>query len=80
LVNWRNVITIEPGKCGGKPCIRTRDGDHARLAQEQGEPPRVVGIRVGNCATDSVEALRRARRAEIGELDLGRRGLMLELP
>jgi uncharacterized protein (DUF433 family) len=21
-VNWRDMITIEPGKCGGKPCIR----------------------------------------------------------
>lgn len=21
-VDYRNVITIEPGKCGGKPCIR----------------------------------------------------------
>jgi uncharacterized protein (DUF433 family) len=21
-VDWRTVITIEPGKCGGKPCIR----------------------------------------------------------
>ena len=21
-MDWRNVITIEPGKCGGKPCIR----------------------------------------------------------
>ncbi|HEX5011318.1 MAG TPA: DUF433 domain-containing protein [Planctomycetota bacterium] len=21
-MEWRDVITIEPGKCGGKPCIR----------------------------------------------------------
>ena len=21
-MDYRNVITIEPGKCGGKPCIR----------------------------------------------------------
>jgi uncharacterized protein (DUF433 family) len=21
-VDWHDVITIEPGKCGGKPCIR----------------------------------------------------------
>jgi uncharacterized protein (DUF433 family) len=21
-MDWRNVITIEPGKCFGKPCIR----------------------------------------------------------
>jgi len=21
-VNWRDMITFEPGKCGGKPCIR----------------------------------------------------------
>jgi len=19
---WKNIITVEPGKCGGKPCIR----------------------------------------------------------
>ena len=21
-VNWRDRITVEPGKCGGKPCVR----------------------------------------------------------
>jgi len=22
MVDYRNIITIEPGKCGGKPCVR----------------------------------------------------------
>nr|MBS0019214.1 DUF433 domain-containing protein [Gammaproteobacteria bacterium] len=22
MVDYRNIITIDPGKCGGKPCVR----------------------------------------------------------
>ena len=60
--------------------ILTKDADHSKLAREDGRPPRVVWLRIGNCATAAVEALLRARQLDIVELDAGRRGLVLQLP
>ncbi len=43
----------------------TKDEDFHRLSVFRGFPPKVVWLRVGNCATSEVARLPRARRAEI---------------
>ncbi|HEX5011317.1 MAG TPA: DUF5615 family PIN-like protein [Planctomycetota bacterium] len=64
----------------GRFIILTKDRDHARLARDEGRPPRVAWVRVGNCTSTAVEELLRARRPDIVELAAGRRGLVLEVP
>lgn len=45
--------------------IVSKDDDFHHLSFVRGAPPKVIGIRAGNCTTSTIEALLRARRAEI---------------
>jgi len=45
--------------------IVSKDDDFHHLSFLRGAPPKVIGIRVGNCSTTSVEKLLRSRFAEI---------------
>lgn len=45
--------------------IVTKDVDFQQRALLLGPPPKVVWLRIGNCPTDAVEALLRARAGDI---------------
>jgi predicted nuclease of predicted toxin-antitoxin system len=45
--------------------IVSKDEDFHRLSVLHGPPPKVIWIRLGNCSTDDVLRLLRARREEI---------------
>jgi predicted nuclease of predicted toxin-antitoxin system len=45
--------------------IVSKDEDFHRLSVFHGPPPKVIWIRLGNCSTDDVIRLLRARREEI---------------
>ena len=45
--------------------VLTKDEDFDTLAVLRGHPPKLIGIQLGNCTNDEVEAALRARFAEI---------------
>ena len=45
--------------------IVTKDADHNSLSVVRGSPPKVVWLQLGNCTTAQVEAVFRARFADI---------------
>lgn len=45
--------------------IVTKDDDFRQRGFVRGAPPKVIWIRLGNCTTDKVEAVLRARHADI---------------
>lgn len=45
--------------------IVTKDEDYNNLSVVRGSPPKVLWLQLGSCATDQVEALFRARFADI---------------
>ena len=45
--------------------IVTKDDDFRQRSFLRGAPPQVVWVRLGNCATEDVEALLRARHADV---------------
>ena len=45
--------------------IVTKDDDFRQRGFVRGAPPKVIWVRLGNCTTDDVEALLRARHADI---------------
>ena len=45
--------------------IVTKDEDYNDLSVVQGSPPRVIWLQLGNCTTSQVEAVFRARIADI---------------
>jgi len=59
--------------------ILTKDVDHAALARQFATKPRVIWLRLGNCSTRAVDALLRARLADIQSLEAGHGGQVLEL-
>ena len=59
--------------------IVTRDEDFLRLSVLLGPPPKVIWIRLGNCATLAVSRLLRVRATEIGEFGDHPEAAFLEL-
>jgi predicted nuclease of predicted toxin-antitoxin system len=49
--------------------IVTKDADYNTLSVLRGSPPKVIWLQVGNCTTAQVEAVFRARFADIEEFD-----------
>lgn len=45
--------------------IVTKDDDFRQRSFLQGAPPKVIWVRLGNCRTDEVEAVLRARREDV---------------
>jgi predicted nuclease of predicted toxin-antitoxin system len=45
--------------------IVSKDADFRERSFVRGAPPKVVWVRLGNCSTDAIERLLRARRSEI---------------
>ncbi|MBC8009357.1 MAG: DUF5615 family PIN-like protein [Burkholderiales bacterium] len=45
--------------------IVSKDDDFHHLSFLRGAPPKVVGLRLGNCTTDRIEALLRTRRDDL---------------
>jgi predicted nuclease of predicted toxin-antitoxin system len=45
--------------------IVSKDEDFHHLAFLRGAPPKVIGLQLGNCTTDEIEAVLRAREVEI---------------
>ncbi|MGH8018117.1 MAG: DUF5615 family PIN-like protein [Opitutaceae bacterium] len=50
--------------------IVSKDDDFHHLSFVRGAPPKVIGIRLGNCTTDAIEQLIRQRHAEIRAFEL----------
>lgn len=49
--------------------IVTRDDDFDSLSFTRGAPPKVVGLTIGNCSTDQIEALLVGRAADIAAFE-----------
>jgi predicted nuclease of predicted toxin-antitoxin system len=49
--------------------IVTKDDDFRQRGFVRGAPPKVIWVRLGNCTTDEVEAVLRARHADILTFD-----------
>jgi predicted nuclease of predicted toxin-antitoxin system len=49
--------------------IVTKDEDYTNLSVLRGSPPKVLWLQLGNCTTAQVEAVFRARFADIGAFD-----------
>lgn len=47
----------------------TKDDDFRQRGFVRGAPPKVIWVRLGNCTTDEVEAVLRARHADILAFD-----------
>jgi predicted nuclease of predicted toxin-antitoxin system len=45
--------------------IVTKDGDYSSLSVLRGSPPKVIWLQMGNCTTGQVEAVFRARFADL---------------
>ena len=45
--------------------IVTKDDDFRQRGFVRGAPPKVIWVRLGNCTTDEVEAVLRARHTDI---------------
>ncbi len=58
-------------------CVVTKDRDFIRLSREQGHPPKVIRVTLGNCSREAVGTLLRERYSEIlGLLQDNERGLL----
>jgi predicted nuclease of predicted toxin-antitoxin system len=51
--------------------IVSKDSDFHQLAVREGPPPKVVWIRLGNCAVEDVAASPRDRREDLERFDAG---------
>ncbi len=60
--------------------IVSKDEDFRHLSFLQGAPPKVVGIDLGNCSTDLIEQLLRAKRAELVQFAADPLAAFLRLP
>ena len=60
--------------------VVTKDRDFIKLSEEQGHPPKVVRITLGNCGLEDVAALLRQRHADILQLHQDAERGLLELP
>jgi predicted nuclease of predicted toxin-antitoxin system len=49
--------------------IVTKDDDFRQRGFVRGAPPKVIWVRLGNCTTDEVEAVLRARHADVLAFD-----------
>ena len=49
--------------------IVTKDDDFRQRGFVRGGPPKVIWVRLGNCTTDEVEAVLRARHADVLAFD-----------
>lgn len=49
--------------------IVTKDEDYNNLSVVRGSPPRIIWLQLGNCTTAQVEAVLRARFADIAEFE-----------
>ena len=67
MQNYRGIITLEPGKRGGKPCIR-----HMRITVYDilGCPPKIVWLRYGNATVDEIEKIFRLAAPGILALEI----------
>ena len=59
--------------------IVTKDDDFRQRSFLRGAPPQVVWVRLGNCATADVEALLRARHADVLAFGADPEGALLAL-
>lgn len=59
--------------------IITKDADFRQRSFLFGHPPKVVWLRLGNCSTDSIEAILRRRAADIEEFLVDERKALLGL-
>ena len=59
--------------------IVTKDDDFRQRGFVRGAPPKVIWVRLGNCTTDEVEAVLRARHADIFAFDADATAALLVL-
>lgn len=59
--------------------IVTKDDDFRQRSFLRGAPPKVVWVRLGNCRTDDVEALLRARQADVAAFSSDEQAALLLL-
>lgn len=63
----------------GAFAIVTKDDDFRQRGFVRGAPPKVIWVRLGNCATDEVEAVLRARHADVLAFEADPAGALLVL-
>jgi uncharacterized protein (DUF433 family) len=78
-VHYEKVITVEPGKRGGKPCVRgmrikvydVLSYLASGMSREEvlGDFPKVLRVRLGNCTTSEIEEVLRSRRHAVESLE-----------
>jgi predicted nuclease of predicted toxin-antitoxin system len=51
-------------------CIVSKDEDYNDLSMIRGTPPKVIWLLLGNCTTDEIGSLLRARHVEILAFDV----------
>jgi predicted nuclease of predicted toxin-antitoxin system len=60
--------------------IVSKDEDFAERALLEGPPPKVVWIRLGNCTTEAIDELLRARREVLLAFESERESPLLVIP
>jgi predicted nuclease of predicted toxin-antitoxin system len=71
--------TIWQHAAGADYAIVTKDDDFRQKSYLRGAPPKVIWLRLGNCRTADVEAVLRARRADILAFEADRQAALLAL-
>lgn len=57
--------------------IVSKDSDFHQMSVREGPPPKVVWVRLGNCAVDDIEAMLRTHRKELEEFAAGRQSFFV---
>jgi predicted nuclease of predicted toxin-antitoxin system len=71
--------TVWAHAADGGLAIVTKDDDFRQRGFVRGAPPKVIWVRLGNCTTDEVEAVLRARHADVLAFDADPAGALLVL-
>ena len=71
--------TVWAHAADGGFAIVTKDDDFRQRGFVRGAPPKVIWVRLGNCITDEVEAVLRARHADVLAFDADPAGALLVL-
>jgi predicted nuclease of predicted toxin-antitoxin system len=71
--------TVWAHAADGGLAIVTKDDDFRQRGFVRGAPPKVIWVRLGNCTTDDVEAVLRARHADVLAFDADPAGALLVL-
>jgi predicted nuclease of predicted toxin-antitoxin system len=71
--------TVWAHAADGGLAIVTKDDDFRQRGFVRGAPPKVIWVRLGNCTADEVEAVLRARHADVLAFDADPAGALLVL-